>query len=196
MKTKTIISILLGCFFIITPLFAQKVKHKNHKKVVAHNPGHRKTVRVHKYPRNKVVVVKHRRVHTIAVLPAGYTTIYFKKRDYFHHNGYFYSLVGSNYTVIVPPVGLRVRMLPVGHKKILVAGVPHYYCMGAYYKQADSEYEIVNPPVGAVVADLPENNVDEITIDGQSYYELDGMVYKTVDTNTGPQYEVVGKLES
>lgn len=60
----------------------------------------------------------------------------------------------------------------------------------------DAEYEIVDAPVGAVVEELPENNVEEITIDGQPYYEIDGMVYKTIDSENGKQYEVVGKLDS
>lgn len=195
MKTKSIIPLLLGCLFLFTtPLFAQKAKHKNHKAIAAHHPGHRKAGKPCKYPRNRVVVIKHRKVHTMAVLPAGYTTIYFKKRDYFHHNGFYYTMVGANYTIVNPPVGLRIKLLPMGHKKVIIAGAPHYYYMGSYYKQVESEYEIVNPAVGTVVTELPENNVDEITIDGQSYYEMDGMVYKTIDTEKGRQYEVVGKL--
>lgn len=199
MKTKTIISLLLGCFFLVTtPLLAQKAGHKNHKLIATHHPGHPKPVRVYRYSGNKVVVVKPGNIRSVAVLPVGYTTIYFKKRDYFHHDGCFYALVGTNYNIVTPPAGLRIKVLPMGHKKIIIAGVPHFYYRGVYYsyRKSDAEYEIVNPPVGAIVAELPENNVDEITIDGQSYYELDGMVYKTIDTDEGKQYEVVGKLDS
>lgn len=131
MKTKSLISLLLGCFFLCaTPLFAQKGKNKNHKPGRAHHPKYHKAVKVVRYPRSKVVVIKPRRVHTLAVLPVGYTTIYFKKRDYFHHNGFFYALVGPKYTIVNPPAGLRVKLLPIGHKKIIISGAPHYYLYG------------------------------------------------------------------
>ncbi len=66
--------------------------------------------------------------------------------------------------------------------------------MGTYYREVGSEYEAVEPVVGTIVPELPEDNVDEITIDGQTYYEYDDMLYKAIVTSTGIEYEVVGKL--
>ena len=197
MKTKAIISLLMGCLFIVgTPLFAQRAKHKNHKVHHAHHSNKKKAVRVYKYPRNKVVVVRARRVKTVTVLPVGYATVVFKKRNYFHHHGFFYNLVGSNYVMIAPPIGLRVKLLPPGHKKIIIAGTPHFYYMGVYYKQVDNDYETVEPAVGIIVPELPENNVEEITIDGQAYYQMENVLYTPLHTEAGKQYEVVGKLDA
>lgn len=192
MKAKTIISILMACQLVYnSPVLAQRGKHKSPGHHI--HPNARKTVRVYKYPRNKVVVVKHRRIHTVSVLPVGHTTIVFKGNKYFHHNGLFYSLAGSHYAVVIPPIGLRVKLLPPGYKKVIIAGNPHFYCMGVYYKQVNDEYETVEPEAGTIVSELPENNVEKITIDGQPYYELDGMLYKSID---GKQYEMVGKLDA
>jgi hypothetical protein len=67
--------------------------------------------------------------------------------------------------------------------------------MGTFYREAGKEYEAVEPTVGAVVPDLPEHNVEEVTIDGKTFYEYDHILYKSIVTEDGLKYEVVGKLD-
>jgi hypothetical protein len=97
--------------------------------------------------------------------------------------------------LIVAPRGLRVGFLPLGNRSLLIHNIPHYYYAGTYYRAVGNEYEVVQPSIGTVVPELPEDNVEEITIDGQSYLEYDDVLYKTVVTTTGIQYEVVGRLD-
>ena len=58
-----------------------------------------------------------------------------------------------------------------------------------------NEYEVVEPSVGTVVPELPENDVEVVTIDGETYYEFDDILYKPLVTKEGVQYEVVGRLD-
>jgi len=181
-------------------VFGQKNPNKHRrgtKTVVVHKNNRRYTTVVHttRYPRNKVVVVKRRNVRTIPNLGAGYVTVVHRGRNYYYHGGRYYNQFNNGYTVIAAPRGLRIKFLPVGNRRILIGSVPHYYYMGTYYRAQGNEYEAVEPTVGTVVPELPEDNVEEVTIDGQSYLEYDNILYKTVVTNSGLQYEVVGKLD-
>lgn len=197
---RIVIGSILVCAFLCcnAQVYAQKHRHNN-KKVVkttrVHGHGPNKVVRFHKYPRNKVVVVKRRKVGVVKVLPSGYSTIIYRGKNYYHHGGYFYNNVGAAYNVIVPPVGIRIKVLPPRHHKVIIAGLPHCYYMGVFYREIDNEFETVQPAIGAVVPELPQDNVDEITIDGQTYYEFDEMLYKPIVTESGAQYELVGRLD-
>ncbi|MDJ1485192.1 DUF6515 family protein [Cytophagaceae bacterium YF14B1] len=171
-------------------LFAQRHAHRRVERVrvVRARP-------VRRYPRAKVVVVRPRRVRTVTVLPAGHVTVVSRGRNYYYYNGFYHTQVNNVYTVIAPPRGVRIRVLPVGYTNIVIGGTPHYYYQGAYYKQVDNEYETIEPVIGTVVPNLPEDNVDEVTIDGENYYEFDDLLYKPVVTASGTQYEVVGNLD-
>jgi hypothetical protein len=164
-------------------------------KLKVHNTGNSNVAVVNRYTRNKVVVVKPRTVQTIRVLPAGHTKIFFGKNQYYFHNGFYYRYYGNSYRVIAPPFGLRIKVLPVGFRTIYFGSIPHYYYRGVFYRQVNNEYVITEPEQGTVVPDLPEEFVEEVTIDGQTYFAFDNLLYKPVVTKEGVQYEVVGKLD-
>jgi Family of unknown function (DUF6515) len=151
-----------------------------------------KTVKI--YPRTNVKVVKQRNVNVVQTLPIGYSTVTFGGRNLYYHGGRYYNSVGNTYSVIAAPIGLRVKVLPVGHRRIFIGAVPHYYYGGVYYRQTGDEYEAVEPSVGTIVPELPTDNVEEVVIDGQTLYEYDNVLYKSIVTKRGVQYEVVGKL--
>ena len=194
------IAIICGLTLLNGNLLAQRNPEKQKKTVktvrVA-KPNHKKVavVKTNQFSRNKVVVIKQRNVRTIPTLAVGYTKVAFKGRNYYYHGGRYYDYSNNYYTVIAPPRGVRVKSLPIGNRRILIGNVPHYYYMGTYYRVVENEYETVQPKVGTIVPELPEYNVDEITIDEQTYYEYDNMLYKPIVTISGVQYEVVGSLE-
>jgi hypothetical protein len=145
------------------------------------------------FPRTKVVVVRPR-VRTITVLAPEHTRIVYRGRPYFYQGGRYFHYVNNGYTIIAPPRGIRLGFLPIGYRPIFIGNVQHYYYRGAYYRPIGSEYEVFEPNVGTIVPDLPEDNVEEVTIDGQVYYECNDILYKSVSTANGSEYEVVGKL--
>ncbi len=161
------------------------VKKTPNKKVVVVKQKHRP------FKRNKVVIVKKRPVHQVAILPAGYTTIIYKNNTYHYNNGKYYKNNGNTYVIVNPPRGMRIKTIAPIHKVIVVNQVNYYYAQGTFYTKDSSDFEVVTPPTGAVVNELPEDNVEEISIDGNTYYEHNDYLYKKVDAG----YEVVGKLE-
>lgn len=154
-----------------------------------------KVVSVNHYSRNKVVVVHPRKVRTVTVLPTGYTTVVYGKKNYYCHGGYYYHYHSGIYRAVPPPFGFRIGFLPIGYRTIYINTVPHYYYGGVYYRQVNNEYEVVEPATGTLVPELPQDDVEEVSIDGQTYFEYDDILYKPVVTKEGVQYEVVGRLD-
>jgi hypothetical protein len=202
MKTKLLI--LLLSVLLCEPLLAQqggRFGHdhngRGHKNNIKHSRN-RRTVVVRRpaFSRSRVVVVRPRRFRTVSVLPVGCITYNHRRRDYYFHNGLYYQGAPSGFAVVAAPFGLRIRVLPVGYHRVMFGAVPHFYYMGTYYRQNNNEeYETVEPSVGAIVPELPDHDVDEVTIDGKTFFEYDNVLYKSVVTNGGVQYEVVGKLD-
>lgn len=147
------------------------------------------------FARTNLTIVRKRNVRVVQALPTGYSTIGFGGRNFFFHGGRYYNYVGNSYSMIAPPFGLRIRVLPVGYRRIFIGPIPHFYYGGVYYRQVGDEYETVQPAVGTIVPELPQDDIEEVTIDGQTLYEVDNILYKSVVTNDGNQYEVVGTLK-
>ena len=145
-----------------------------------------------KFHKNKVIIVKKRRGRVVQVMPVGHMVYVHGGRNYYCHDGYFYNSTGNAFTLVPSPFGLRVKMLPPVHRKIIVLNNPYFYSNGSYYITSNNEFETVEPVIGAIVPDLPQDNIEEITIDGEKLFEYDGFLYKALADN---QYELVGKLE-
>lgn len=206
MKKKIAIA-LLSCLLVACSfaLHAQGRHNGGHDKggrgprAHKHQPGRVKrgpVVRAHRFHRRHVVIVRPRRPRTINVLPNGYVMMPHRGRKYYYHSGFYYAPFGNAYNLVPCPIGLRLTVLPVGYRRIMMAGMPHYYYQGTYYKEvAQNQYETVSPAVGTVVPELPEDNVEEVTIDDQVYYEYDKQLYKKVEADNSAQYEYAGVLE-
>jgi hypothetical protein len=71
--------------------------------------------------------------------------------------------------------------------------LPYYYSNGYYYEYNDDQYTVVEPPVGAEVSTLPPK-AQSIVINGQQYYELNGVYYVAITKDDGSlAYEIAGK---
>ena len=74
----------------------------------------------------------------------------------------------------------------MGHGSVLFSN-------GVYYQEVNNVYEVAEPPIGVIVSELPDG-AEKVTIDNMSYYEYYGTLYKSVRTNNGHGYQVVGKI--
>jgi hypothetical protein len=148
------------------------------------------------YHRNKVKVINSRRVRTVNHLNKEHNTYLYRGNNYYYNNGCYYKFHKNKYVLINPPIGLKIMVLPVGYRRIFIRNIPHYYYMGVFYRSVGNEYETIVPPIGTIVPELPTDNVEEITIDGQRYFEYDNTLYKPINTSNGIQFEIVGKLEN
>jgi hypothetical protein len=92
-----------------------------------------------------------------------------------------------------PRLGFSVGFLPFGYYSFYWGGLPYYYSNGYYYEYNDDQYTVVEPPVGAEVSTLPPK-AQSIVINGQQYYELNGVYYVAITKDDGSlAYEIAGK---
>jgi hypothetical protein len=194
MKKLFVISILLSIFLVFGLELSAQERHlkqgKQAKKTVIVKKG-----KAQKFRRNRVVVVKNRNYVPLKMLPNGYTTLVYRKNNYYYHGGFFYRNFNNSYQIVAPPKGVRIKVLPIGYRRIIVAGKPQFYYRGIFYNQSGSEYETVEPVVGTIVPEIPQEVAAQITIDNEPYYEVANVLYKTIETEAGTQYQVAGQLE-
>lgn len=115
--------------------------------------------------------------------------------NYRYSSGYYYRPYGSYFSVVAPPVGIRINVLPRGYRNVYVGNDPYYYYGGTYYRSRPNaaDYEVVDAPLGASVPELP-NGSKVVVVDGQKFYEMDGTYYKEeIRNNSEIWYTVVGK---
>jgi len=198
-KLTILISALCLSFAVTSSLSAQNHADKHNRgsrpKSQVRPTQNSRPGNIQHYSKNKVVVVNHRNGRSVTMLPAGHNKIVYKGRNYFYHAGYFYHHTGKKYWVIRPPFGIRIHVLPVGYHTVYFGTVPYYYYRGIYYHPVENEFETVEPDSGTVVPELPEDDVEKVTIDGKTYYKYDDVLYKQIVTDSGIQYQVVGKID-
>jgi hypothetical protein len=119
--------------------------------------------------------------------------VYGRPYSWGRHGGYFYrhGYYGSLY---YPYLGLDFGYLPYGYYPFDWGDEEYYFSNGLYYQSnADNQYTVVEPPVGAAVNTLP-SDAQSIVIDGQQYYELNGVYYSPITKDDGTAaYQIAGK---
>ncbi len=118
--------------------------------------------------------------------------VYARPYGWGRHGGYFYShgYYGSLY---YPWLGLGYGFLPYGYYPFWWGDAYYYYSGGLFYQYENDQYTVVEPPVGAEVKSLPEK-AQSIVIDGQQYYEMNGVYYQPITKDDGTvTYQVAGK---
>ncbi|HYK76804.1 MAG TPA: DUF6515 family protein [Daejeonella sp.] len=99
---------------------------------------------------------------------------------------------GGYYRYYAPRLGIRVSFLPFGYFPFYYGPDLFYYYDGFFYRYYNDYYTVVPPPIGAEVPALPRG-VRTITINGQAYFEKDGVYYKSILKPDGRvAYLVVG----
>lgn len=84
--------------------------------------------------------------------------------------------------VVVRPVPVvMVAPSPAGYTQVYVQGAPYYYNSGVFYVRVSDygNYEPVSTPVGACLNEQPAK-ATLLTIEGKTYYQYQGIVYKKV----------------
>jgi len=79
-----------------------------------------------------------------------------------------------------PHLGFYLGILPFGYYPFYWGDDLYYYYGGVFYSPYDGGgYQVTVPPVGAAVPTIPQG-AKSIMIDGQQFYELNGVYYKAV----------------
>jgi hypothetical protein len=118
--------------------------------------------------------------------------IYARPYGWRNHGGYFYSR-GYYGSLYYPWIGFSCGFLPWGYYPFWWGDAYWYYSDGLFYQYDNDQYTVVEPPVGAAVDKLP-SKAQSIVIDGQQYYEMNGVYYQPITKDDGTTaYQVVGK---
>jgi len=86
------------------------------------------------------------RGQVIRQLPRDRRTVVHGGSRYYFSGGVWYRPRGSQFTIVVPPVGLFVSFLPPYYATIWLGGVPYYYANEVYYAHRGNGYVVVEPP--------------------------------------------------
>ncbi|WP_183575499.1 DUF6515 family protein [Mucilaginibacter sp. X5P1] len=90
-----------------------------------------------------------------------------------------------------PHLGFYLGVLPFGYYPFYWGSDLYYYYGGVFYSPYDGGgYQVTTPPIGAAVPSLPDG-AKSIMIDGQQFYELNGVYFKTVVNDQGKKVFVV-----
>lgn len=131
----------------------------------------------------------------VKTLPSNHTTVKHNNTVIHVDNGKYYNQKKTTYVPVAPPFGLKVNTIPASRKAFNFKNLAYYCVSGIIYQAVNSGgYVVVQPEIGMVVPELPEVNVSRVIIDGVSYFEFEGVLYKQIPTEYGIQYQVVGNL--
>jgi hypothetical protein len=117
----------------------------------------------------------------------GFYSLYWSTHHYYHyHHGYYN-------TYYAPRLGFSIGFLPYGYYSFYYGDDPYFYDDGLFYTYNNDQYTVVEPPVGAEVNSLP-SNAQSIVINGEQYYEANGVYYEPITKDDGAvSYQVAGK---
>ncbi len=109
-----------------------------------------------------------------------------------HRGGYYYNR-GFYSSAYYPRLGFSIGILPYGYYPFYWGNDRFYYSGGYFYQYDNNQYTVVEPPIGAAVNSLP-SNAQAITINGQQFYEANGVYYTPITKDDGTiAYQVAGK---
>jgi hypothetical protein len=150
---------------------------------------------------NRAVVTGNARIGNRAVVNGGYrgagaarVGVGFSARysPWRGHGGFYYNrgFYGSLY---YPRLGFSLGFLPYGYYPFYWGNAEFFYDDGFFYQYNNDQYTVVEPPIGAAITSLPAN-AQAITINGQQYYESNGVYYQPITKDDGTvAYQVAGK---
>jgi len=114
-------------------------------------------------------------------------------RGYLPGNAYYHYNRGYYNSYYLPQLGFSVGFLPFGYYPFYWDDYQYFYSGGLYYQYDNDQYTVVEPPVGAEVKTLPAN-AQSIVINGQQYYEVNGVYYEPITKDDGTlSYQIAGK---
>lgn len=106
--------------------------------------------------------------------------------------GYYYNR-GFYSSAYYPRLGFSLGVLPYGYYPFYWGNDRFFYSGGYFYQYDNNQYTVVEPPIGAAVNSLP-SNAQAITINGQQFYEANGVYYTPITKDDGTiAYQVAGK---
>ncbi|WP_025565216.1 DUF6515 family protein [Psychromonas sp. SP041] len=95
-------------------------------------------------------------------LPRNGRRLSFGGLSFIFSSGLYYRYLNNGYTVVHPPVGLKIRYLPHGFENLFVNGHHYYFFQGIYYITAGAYYQVVEAPF---------NDTTTLSVTDETQYE-------------------------
>jgi len=158
-------------------------RDKRHRKRAVYKSG----LRLHKSPRNGL-------------------RLRFGGLSFIFSSGLYYRHINNGYTVVHPPVGLKIRYLPHGFEDVFINGIHYYFFHGIYYIANGVYYQVVDEPVidetayeiqknddfelGQRYSSLPEG-AQLIVINGEQYFKYQNIYFLPQSSDNNVDYLAV-----
>lgn len=125
--------------------------------------------------------------------PGGYSRGFGARYSPWYNRGGYYYNRGFYRSSYYPRLGFSLGILPYGYYPFYWGDSQFFYSGGYFYQYDNNQYTVVEPPVGAAVNTLPDD-AQSIVINGQQYYEVNGVYYTQITKDDGSiAYQVAGK---
>lgn len=147
---------------IILSLAAQPTISMAQNKVAPEHKNSQKPTKAYKKP-----AIAHKRVvyKTGAVLrkkPVNGIALRFGGVSFLFNNGLYYRHLDKGYTVVRPPIGLKISLLPKGYERIIIMGSSYYFFQGIYYVYDAGNYRVIDEPASFVTSSNNSLNANVI----------------------------------
>lgn len=147
---------------IIFSLAAQPTISMAQNKVAPEHKNSQKPTKAYKKP-----TIAHKRVvyKTGAVLgkkPVNGIALRFGGVSFIFNNGLYYRHLDKGYTVVRPPIGLKISLLPKGYERIIIMGSSYYFFQGIYYVYDAGNYRVIDEPASFVSSSNNSSNANVI----------------------------------
>jgi hypothetical protein len=87
-------------------------------------------------------------------------------------------------------IGAVISQPPPNPQPVVVQNTTYLVSEGVYYQTSGSGYVVVNPPIGVTVPTYPPGAV-QTSVNGQVYYQLNGIYYRPAMQNGVTVYTTV-----
>ncbi|XQW85119.1 DUF6515 family protein [Thalassotalea piscium] len=208
---------------IIISLAAQPTISMAQNKVAPAHKNSKKTPNAHKKLPNAHKRVVYKTGAVLRKKPVNGIALGFGGVSYIFNNGLYYRHLDKGYTVVRPPIGLKISLLPKGYERIIIMGSSYYFFQGIYYVYDAGYYRVIDEPASLVTSSnsssianviisqdegLAENlsfqlgkaysalpqGAQPVIVNGQQYFKYEDVYFLPQSSNNTVHYLAV-KLE-
>ena len=162
MKLIILLPIILSLAAQPTISMAQNKVAQEHKKSQKPTNAHKKPPNAYKKPTNAHKRVVYKTGAVLRTQPVNGIALRFGGVSFIFNNGLYYRHLDKGYTVVRPPIGLKISLLPKGYERIIIMGSSYYFFQGIYYVYEAGNYRVIDEPASFVTSSNNSSNANVI----------------------------------
>ena len=162
MKLIILLPIILSLAAQPTISMAQNKVAPEHKNSQKPTNAYKKTTNAYKKPPNAHKRVVYKTGAVLRKKPVNGIALRFGGVSFIFNNGLYYRHLDKGYTVVRPPIGLKISLLPKGYERIIIMGSSYYFFQGIYYVYEAGNYRVIDEPASFVTSSNNSSNANVI----------------------------------